>query len=174
MRYRFMKISSILLPACMLSIGCASKPLSPPGRNDVVHELTHNDLADESFPYPSDISAIKVPILRAPDLEAKYGKPTYSVMSDGSYVATHLWDSKYLQIVGTPRPPVTFGYKPGGTFRLFGKSVGYYPTGNEETEYRSHLTSFTAPDGRTANYSIVYGGPGTSPQELGRTVAFGW
>lgn len=169
-----MKFIIPLLPFLLLA-SCATKATRPSPApvevNDLADGIIKNELADYSVTYPSDISAIKVPILKA----SGYGNPKYSVMDDGSYLATYRQGKKYLHILGTQRPPVTFSYPPIGTIRLLNQTVGYYGTGNEDPEYTSKVTSFTAPDGRTANYAIVYGVIGTSlrAEELEK-VKFGW
>ena len=96
-------------------------------------------------------------------------------MEDGSYLAAYRQGKKYIHIMGTKRPAVTFPYPPIGTVRILNQTVGYYGTGNEDPEYTSKVTPFTAPDGRTANYAIVYGIIGGPLKAEGlENVKFGW
>lgn len=155
-------MKSTLLPsAALLALySCAPVRTSPgvPGV-DMVAGVLAGDLVDWNTYASKDPARISVPILHAPDLEAKHGKPDYIVMKDGSYAATHrLPGDRYFTIVGTPRPPRKFAYGPHGTLTLLGRKIGYQTTGNEDPEITSNATVFTAPDGRSATYVIIHGG----------------
>lgn len=144
----------------------------------MVGNVLARTLAMDPPAFSSDPRAIKVPILRAPALEAKYGTPRYHVMQDGSYLAHYEWGkSMYLKIVGTQRPGSIPAYATDGSFDLMGKQQGSYGTGNEDPEFTSKITRLTAPDGRSANYVIVFGGKRDDIGQAGLSAAvpkFGW
>lgn len=169
-----MKSIALLFP-CVLFVSCATETAKPTAHptetSDLVDAIIGSDLGDYTVVYPSDLSRIKVPILKASGL----GKPTYSVMGDGSYVARYDFGKKYVYVMGTSRPAKTFSYPPEGSFRFLNQSTGYYGTGNEDPEYTSAVTSLTAPDGRTANYAVVYGiGSGSIQMKDMEKVKFSW
>jgi hypothetical protein len=176
-----MKLPAICLPVLILA-SCATKPVasqpSSEEQGDMVDHILTYTVAMDPPPSSDNPAAITVPILRAPGLEAKYGKPKYDVMRDGSYIARYKWGkSVYLGILGTPRPGTTFGYDTRGTIDFMGSRHGYYVTGNEDPEITSKITRLTAPDGRSANYLVVFGGDrdDISIKGLEATVPkFGW
>jgi hypothetical protein len=157
------RLSFVLLFSVVL-IGCATKVAGPASSpfdqsEDVVGNIIGRHTMMEDFSKPTtDLSKVNVPLLRAPGLEAGQGKPVYSVMDDGSYIARSHWGrGKYLVIVGTLRS----GNQPDddvhGTFNLMGRRQNYYFSGNEDPELTSMITSLRGPDGRRGNYVIVFG-----------------
>lgn len=153
---------TILLSAALFTLHSCSSVTPPPTPSapDMVAGILANDLVDENAYASKDPSRISVPILRAPDLEVKNGKPDYSVMGDGSYAARYQEDrGRYFTIVGTPRPAKEFSYGVRGTMTVMGHITGYYSTGNEDPEITSKATTLRATDGRSATYLIIRGGP---------------
>ncbi len=153
---------TLLLSAAVLALHSCANVAAPSASGttpDLVAGVLSGDLVDENAYASKDPARISVPILRAPDLEAKNGKPEYSVMADGSYVAYHqLPGGRYLRIVGTPRPPKKLGYDAHGPLTLMGRDIGYFTTGNEDPEITSESTVMKAPDGRSATYVVIHGG----------------
>ena len=157
------RLPSVLLFTVLLA-GCATKVPGPADSpfdqsEDVVGNIIGRHAMMEDFSKPTtDLSRVNVPILRAPGLEAGHGKPVYSVMDDGSYIARYHWGrGKYLSIVGTRRsgnPPADAVH---GTFDLMGGRQNYYFSGNEDPELTSMMASLKGPDGRSGNYVIVFG-----------------
>jgi hypothetical protein len=150
--------AAFALAACAPTGTTSAPSPSPIEQGDAVDHVLSGTLAMDPISSPTGTSGITVPILRAPALEAKYGKPKYHVMSDGSYQARYDWGQMYLKIVGTQRPPVPKDYDTDSSFDLLGKTQGAYGTGNEDPEFTSKAARLTAPDGRSANYIIIYGG----------------
>ena len=136
------------------------------GGDDLDHKLMPG-LYAASTPGQSAPTGVAVPLLRAPEWESAYGKPTYRIMKDGSYIADYKGhgDSSnggsrdYLTIIGTSRKlsalpfPVT-----QGPWRVLGKDVAWFWSGNESPEITTEAFSLTAPDGRTSTYKIIFGG----------------
>ena len=152
---------TIPLSAALLALHSCANVAAPSARTgpDLVAGVLAGDLVDESAYASKDPARISVPVLRAPELEAKYGKPEYFIMADGSYSARHrLPGDRYFKIIGTPRPPRKLGYDPHGPLTIMGRTNGFYTTGNEDPEITSKATVLTAPDGRSATYVVIHGG----------------
>jgi len=104
--------------------------------------------------------------------------PTYRIMKDGSYIASYKAAGggscpDYLTILGTPRKisPMPFPVT-GGPWRILGKNVPWFATGNEYAEISTQAFVLTAPDGRSATYKIIFGGGGRSLEK--RLPELGW
>ena len=141
-----------LLPLAFLT-HCAA-PSNTTLNDDVTRQLS-GDLFVKESPALNTTSGITVPILRAPELESKYGKPQYHVMADGSYISHLNAGEQNLTITGTARPVSKKGFsQPGDTSMILGQSVGNYNTGNDTGAITTDPVRLTAPDGRAANYVI--------------------
>lgn len=152
-----MKKLLCLLAGLPLLTQCAA-PVAPkkndPAPPDSIASQFTADLLMEAIG-GGDVSKISVPILRAPG----WGQPKYEVAADGSYIATYNKGKDYAQITGTPRTIKPTGFSSDGSLSVLGKSAPYFATGNEDPEYRTEPVILTAPDGRTATYSVLFGGP---------------
>jgi hypothetical protein len=161
---------TILLSAALFALHSCTNVAAPSATGsttDLVAGVLAGELVDENAYASKDPARISVPILRAPDLEAKYGKPEYSVMADGSYAANHrLPGGSYLRIVGTPRPPKKLPYDAHGPLTLMGRHIGFFTTGNEDPEITSESIVMRAPDGRSATYVVTHGGRTGSVTEM--------
>lgn len=141
-----------LLPLVFLT-HCGVAPSAAP--NDDVTRQLGGDLFVKESPETSDTSGITVPILRAPALETRYGKPKYHVMADGSYISHLNAGPQNLTITGTARPVSKKGFsQPGDTSIVLGQTVGHYDSGNDTGAITTDPVRLTAPDGRSANYVI--------------------
>jgi hypothetical protein len=130
---------------------------------------------------------ISVPLLRAPDLEKRWGKPRLTVDSDGSYSLNYSNPKRgfqHLIIYGSPRqfapagplPPdyLDLKFVPGAsapttgpvsqnwqTTTLFGRTIRYCITspdsGADVAEFTTETFTLTGPDGRTASYCLSGG-----------------
>ncbi len=164
-----------VLSSCVDTSPSSGFTPSPMEQGDAVDHVLTRTLAMESTAPSGDVSKISVPVLRS--TESRTGKPVYRIMDDGSYIATYRWSSRYLQIVGTPRGSTPPSYPPEGILPLMGKIYPTDGTGNEDPEFTSRAVTLTAPDGRTANYVIIYGGNRdvVTQDQLYRTVPrIGW
>ena len=128
---------------------------------------------------------ILVPILRAPDLEKRWGKPKLAVAADGSYRLSYSNPKRRFQsltIYGSPVsypaagavPPsyIDVDFTPSGpttaprsqewkTVSLLGRTVRYCVTspdsGADVAEFPTETVSLTGPDGRTGSYCLSGG-----------------
>lgn len=162
---------ALLLPISLLALhSCSTSSSSVPINGDLVSGVLNGDLVDEYAFSSSDPARITVPILKAPDLEAKFGKANYAVMADGSYAARHsIGGGRYFTIVGTSRPAKRFSYDVHGTLVMMGKPNGYYVTGNEDPEITTKPMVLRAPDGKSATYVLIHGG--RQGQDDGQSLA---
>ncbi|MGC4015021.1 MAG: hypothetical protein QM755_10985 [Luteolibacter sp.] len=160
-----------LLPLLALPLVLSQCATTPAEEDEVAQRFSTGIHADNEPPAP-DTSGIRVPILRAPAWEARFGKPRYTVMKDGSYIARYRDGQDYLEIVGTQRPVKKNSFAYPGSLQAMGRKVEYYDSGNEEPELTTEPITLTAPDGRTANYCLVFGG--SKPGIAKRVPAIGW
>ncbi len=129
------------------------------------------------------VAQLTVPFLRSPALERLWGPPRLIVVSDGSYVLVYrspkIKDGvdRYFKIVGTRRPiPVITDNRgrperDGSTFVL-GQRVKYFGMGNETPAWQSDALLLVAPDGRRANYVLIYAGRRPWPGKFFPPVAW--
>jgi hypothetical protein len=131
-----------------------------------------------------DASRITIPMLRAPRLEKRWGKPKLLVGPQGGYALRYQnpeSSTEHMTIFGSPEkfrkagfipPPYTdVGHDPKKmTFtpievrqkwqstRIAGTTVRYYisqgESGGEPLQYSTETLPLTAPDGRFASYRI--------------------
>lgn len=151
---------ALLLPAALFLLhSCGNVTSSTAqGGPDLVDNVLAGDLVDENAFVSKDPGRISVPILYAPDLEAKYGRPSYSVMKDGSYFAHYdLGGGHYFDIIGTSRSAKASGHRPNGTVSIMGKSTGFFYTGNEDPEITTQPVKLRTPNGREATYIFRHG-----------------
>lgn len=90
--------SLLLLPLVILLQQCA--PSSKPEENQFAR--FHED------GLPSDLSLTKLPIVKSPALEKRWGKPNVSVLPDGSYKITYLNPQRSFEALSIYVSP---GYK---------------------------------------------------------------
>jgi hypothetical protein len=131
-----------------------------------------------------DASRIVIPILRAPDLEKRWGKPKLFVGPKGGYALRYQnpkSGTEHMTLFGSPEKfrkagPIPPPYTDVGhdekkmTFtpmeisqtwqstRIVGKTVRFYisqgKSGGDPLQYSTETLPLTAPDGRTASYRI--------------------
>ena len=147
-----MKTLRLLFPA--LLTGCAASLVSGPV--DDVSRQINGDLYEKSSPAVSTTTGIKVPILRSPELEAWYGKPTYHIMADGSYISCINAGARSLTITGTNRQVSESGLsRPGDTVTILGRKIGYHDSSNDTGAITTDPIRLTAPDGKSATYVVT-------------------
>lgn len=186
MKLLFVSLGSILL-LCQCSV-----PL--PGRADGIDPNPFNLLEAQATAENRDPSRIRVPVLRSPSLEKRWGKPRLLVGPKGGYALRYQDPGnteRTLTIFGSPQeyrtagpipPPYTkVGHdKETGTFSAKEVSQTWRRTVIEGKDVRFSIAEanfiepsmqfstetfrLTAPDGRTASYRIRSTTDGKSPE----------
>lgn len=170
-------LPSLGLLLFLSTVAAAAPPGSSPVGDEVDHALAPG-LWEQAAPRGT-YAQIGVPILSSPEMERRCGKPRLTVVADGSYVMTYRNPKdagEYLTIAGTRRQiPVVKGAtgKPAkdGTLELMGQRFAYYFSGSEDPEIMTQGMSLKAPDGRTGNYVVTFGGKRSGK---GKVPALAW
>lgn len=164
---------------CCVTWACSNDsnpPETPPDHPTETAEKkwqTHQSELRESLNEAKSLISIKIPILKSPFLEKKWGKPEISTSPDGLYRLYYddpegSFDN--FTITGSPKPLVTFGDTPppiGGmgtstpqeweTTRIMGQEVKYFietSGGNNGEMWATEAFSLTSPDGRIGYYRL--------------------
>lgn len=175
-----MKLAAVLLTPLLLT-QCA---LWRPGRAEGIDANPYVLLERQAKAENRDPSRIAVPVLRAPTIEKRWGKPTLLVGPKGGYLLRYHDPSdrnRFLAIYGTAKtylpagplpPPYTdLGIDPKtNTFnprevnqlwsfaQVAGRTVRYYisegPQDKLPAVYSTETFRMTAPDGREASYML--------------------
>lgn len=133
---------------------------------------------------PGDPAAVKVPLLKSPALERRWGRPALKVKADGSYELTYQNPARSFQMLSIYGAPGSFpragatppnladlDYDPATkqmvpvsrpqqwqTITIAGQAVRYYvaqpDSGADPARMRTETFTLTAPDGRTASYLL--------------------
>lgn len=167
------------LPLLFITACAPTSSTQDSGINPVPFNIADNDGLSSSNPADA-----KVPLLRSPALEKRWGKPKLSILADGSYRLRYdkPKDSfESLLIMGSPKTFPTVGDLPpayqasypdaNGKFGkpiqpewqapviIAGKSFRFAQysdlSGADPIRYASETLTLTAPDGRSGSYRIV-------------------
>lgn len=156
-----MKLAAVLLTPILLT-QCA---LWRPGRAEGIDPNPYALLENQATTKNRDPKRIKVPVLRSPMLEKRWGKPDLLVGPHGGYLLHYQDPSnshRFLNIYGTSK-----SFLPAGPLPPPYTDLGLDPkTKTFNPKEVNQLWSFAEVAGRTIRYCISEGAQGNTPAQF--------